>query len=776
MDDLQRRFRVAISADGRYSFSFNGQRIGRGPAKGDVRHQFYETYDLTEWLRPGKNVLAVRVIDYSAVECNPPLLGAPASVMVHKGGLVFEGWLEGTMTSCLVSDATWRVWTEKSLEFVPDETAPGGFVGYFEKWHVRDAELGWEGIDYDDQSWAQATVLYPAERLEDRRDSVAPYGLMPAIVRPCYEGREQNFSAIFLPGGANASEDVRAWGTGRERLRCKPGQSFRAILDAGRLETGFPSLTLHGGTGARITLTYAEALRLSADVPSPFSLRPEGDLASVATDTPTGNTVWSFDRRGAVSGFRDVILADGRSCTFEPTHWRTFRYLMVDIEGGSEPIELEAMAFRPWTYPLEIISDVETYRRVDRKIWDISARTLQLCSHETFEDCPYYEQLQYAGDSLITSRLALYLTGNGDLTRQALYHFAWSLTPEGITTSRYPCTIAQVIPSWSLHWISMLHDYVLLSGDRAIARELLRVAESILSWFRSHADHGGLPSLLPFWNCVDWTPGWKRGQPPGWDAGATCVISCQYVQALREVSRLYQWCGDDGRGESLQREAHRLAGEVERRFWAAELGCYRDAETISTSSILANAWAVCAGIVPEEKKARVAERLLQWSPANVSYFGMFWVFRALRELQADRWWLHLRPWEKLVDSGLTTWPEDTAFWRSMCHAWSAHPIVEYIEGMVGLRVEAPGWSEVSLCPNLGLLDQTSFHLCTPLGELRGTLHREKTGFRFKIIKPLGMRLRIGHAAKVAIFSPTEDSAHGFISSVSEQMAEEMKVA
>ncbi len=440
------------------------------------------------------------------------------------------------------------------------------------------------------------------------------------------------------------------------------------------------------------------------------------------------------------------------------------------------PSNWKRVAFRPWAYPLEIISDVETYRRVDRKIWDISARTLQLCSHETFEDCPYYEQLQYAGDSLITSRLALYLTGKGDLTRQALYHFAWSLTPEGITTSRYPCTIAQVIPSWSLHWISMLHDYVLLSGDRAIARELLRVAESILSWFRSHADHGGLPSLLPFWNCVDWTPGWKRGQPPGWDAGATCVISCQYVQALREVSRLYQWCGDDGRGESLQREAHRLAGEVERRFWAAELGCYRDAETISTSSILANAWAVCAGIVPEEKKARVAERLLQWSPANVSYFGMFWVFRALRELQADRWWLHLRPWEKLVDSGLTTWPEDTAFWRSMCHAWSAHPIVEYIEGMVGLRVEAPGWSEVSLCPNLGLLDQTSFHLCTPLGELRGTLHREKTGFRFKIIKPLGMRLRIGHAAKVAIFSPTEDSAHGFISSVSEQMAEEMKVA
>ena len=762
LEDAARRFEAAVSADGRYVLYLNGRRIGRGPAKGDIRHQFYEVYDLTEWLRPGKNVLALRVIDYSPVKCNPPLLGAPASVMVFRGGLTFEGWFDGIPAERLVSDTSWRVQAEKSLEFGPDETVFGGFVGYFDRWHVKDAELGWNELDYDDRTWAHATVLYPAELFEERRDSTSPYGLLPAMVHPCREGAEQYFPASFLPGGEEAPAQVQTWRRGHGPLRCEAGKNFRVVLDAERLETGFPTVAFRGGANARITLTYAEALRLPAATPSAYSLRPQGDLASVATNEPDVGSLWSFDRRGAVTGFRDVILADGRACRFEPTHWRTFRYVLIEITGGDEAIELEAPAFRAWTHPIECVGGVKTSRPVDRKIWDISVRTLQLCSHETFEDCPYYEQIQYTGDSLITSRLMLYLTGKSDLTRQLLYHFAWSLTPEGITSSRYPCTMPQVIPSWSLHWISILHDYVLLTGDREIAREFLPVVDCVLNWFRRHSDAEGLPSRLPFWNCVDWTPGWKRGQPPGWDVGATCVISSQFVHALREASRLCQWCGETDKASTLQKEARWTGDFVDHRFWNEGDGCYRDAEAGSASSVLANAWAVCAGIVPGEKRRRVLERIREWSPANVSYFGMFWVFRALRELHASQWWVHLEPWEKLVDLGLTTWPEDTAFWRSMCHAWSSHPINEYIEGALGLRVETPGWTEVSFHPNLGPLEELSFRLCPPQGECKGSFVRDDGGYRFTITKPRGMRLRIISAAEALLFERDKVAISGQI--------------
>src|SRR5207249_755208 len=88
------------------------------------------------------------------------------------------------------------------------------------------------------------------------------------------------------------------------------------------------------------------------------------------------------------------------------------------------------------------------------KIWQVARHTLRLSMHESFEDCPYYEQMQYAGDTMITSRLAMLMTGDGRLSRQALHHFDWSRVPEGLTQSRYPSRLLQIIPSWSLHWIT----------------------------------------------------------------------------------------------------------------------------------------------------------------------------------------------------------------------------------------------------------------------------------------------------------------------------------
>ena len=74
---------VHLSADSRYVFYCNGVCLGRGPAKGDVNHHFYDTFDLTPHLRAGRNVLAAIVLDMSRVAHRPALLGAPCSVMTR---------------------------------------------------------------------------------------------------------------------------------------------------------------------------------------------------------------------------------------------------------------------------------------------------------------------------------------------------------------------------------------------------------------------------------------------------------------------------------------------------------------------------------------------------------------------------------------------------------------------------------------------------------------------------------------------------------------------
>ena len=140
---------------------------------------------------------------------------------------------------------------------------------------------------------------------------------------------------------------------------------------------------------------------------------------------------------------------------------------------------------------------------------------MRLCSHETFEDCPHYEQMQYAGDTMITSHLGMLTTGDYRLSRQALWQFDWSRAPEGLTQSRYPSRLLQVIPSWSLHWITSIRDFGLCSGDLETVSELVPGMRAVLDWFRRHVDESGLPAKLAYWNITDWCPWWPRGVVPG---------------------------------------------------------------------------------------------------------------------------------------------------------------------------------------------------------------------------------------------------------------------
>jgi hypothetical protein len=79
-----------LSADSRYLFYCNGVFIGRGPAKGDINHHFYDVRPDAAPAR-GRNVLAVIVLDMSRVAHRPALLGPPCSVMTYTGGFVLEG-------------------------------------------------------------------------------------------------------------------------------------------------------------------------------------------------------------------------------------------------------------------------------------------------------------------------------------------------------------------------------------------------------------------------------------------------------------------------------------------------------------------------------------------------------------------------------------------------------------------------------------------------------------------------------------------------------------
>jgi len=120
--------------------------------------------------------------------------------------------------------------------------------------------------------------------------------------------------------------------------------------------------------------------------------------------------------------------------------------------------------------PVRTEVPIDTGSAVVPEILDVGWRTARLCAHESYMDCPYYEQLQYAGDTRIQALVSLYTAGDARLVKNAIAQLNDSRTAEGATMSRAPTRQQQYIPPFSLWWIGMVHDYYMYVDDAAFVR------------------------------------------------------------------------------------------------------------------------------------------------------------------------------------------------------------------------------------------------------------------------------------------------------------------
>ena len=138
---------------------------------------------------------------------------------------------------------------------------------------------------------------------------------------------------------------------------------------AEELTFGFPVLraTGHG----KVRLSYAESF---------------GD---------GGGKKHRLDRTLPFNGSVDTIEVDGET-VFEPFWYHTARIMRVQLEGD---VQLESLRFIEVGYPLTVPTDCDFGTEEDNALWKISVATLMRCMQESYEDCPFYEQLQYCMDT-----------------------------------------------------------------------------------------------------------------------------------------------------------------------------------------------------------------------------------------------------------------------------------------------------------------------------------------------------------------------------------------
>ena len=145
-------------------------------------------------------------------------------------------------------------------------------------------------------------------------------------------------------------------------------------------------------------------------------------------------------------------LPGGRLFHWIDYWWKSGRCLEISFDGDCR---VEQMKFFNTGYPYHCKLDLTSQAPRIKRLMDISYRTLQVCSHETYMDCPYYEQLMYIGDARIEALCTYMITQDRRLVKKSLRMLARSQRADGMILSRWPSKVEQEIPCFALIYILM---------------------------------------------------------------------------------------------------------------------------------------------------------------------------------------------------------------------------------------------------------------------------------------------------------------------------------
>lgn len=709
-----------VTADSRFILYVNGVEVTRGPARSIPERLSYSEIDLARYLKPGKNAVAALVRFYGVAM--PWWRPAGASLQLGYGSFAFEAPSIG-----VASDASWRGRRAPYSQEVP--TPPMLPVPPIEIFDGREDEPGWTAAEFDDRLWQPAVVLSAGTLASNRtRIPVEPYSSMEHDDIASLTEIEVTLDEKQRGGIApNDSDD--------------PLAAYKVLSDS-------------SSDNELITFAAPETLATSWIEAS----GPRGSIIDVyaGEDLRPDGTVELKPRHYAM---RYILRGEGveRSEGFEAVG---FRHLTVATRSGAKLHRVGATERR---YPR---SGDATFSCDDDRlnaIWQVGARTLDLCSTDAFLDCPGREQRAWLGDSYVHALLTYVTNTDWRLVRRHLRICAHSRRGDGLLAMVAVgdfSTSSTTIPDYSLHWVRALARYFEYSSDADLVRELAPEAVGVLAAFERYRAGDGLIRGMPGWIFIDWAMTQK--------SDVVGALDALYAAALDDFAMLCEHALQDFHSAArfhTQAERTREAFEL---LWDEGRGIYVDAADadgpLRGVSQQTNAIAIVSGCAPPHRWARILENILdearlvttptisddripyitqRMNPADYVKFDEesdilaaqpFFcailhdaIARAGRQDLIST--LCLKWWPQ-IERGNTTFEE---YWSgpvgeaSRCHAWSATPTYDLTTHVLGVRPVEPGYRKMAIRPRFGALTRLAGRIPTPHGMIDISLERDRGG-------------------------------------------------
>ncbi len=376
---------------------------------------------------------------------------------------------------------------------------------------------------------------------------------------------------------------------GTERVKPIKNTLVKNRIDCKILEESF--FAFRGGSTSAELMQRAE---LSPTLARRDGLYILGDLGKECAGFPYF-TVYCQERTTGYLGWGEHIC-DGRARTY--IEGRNFavkitlqkgenvfcdyltrlggRYLALYLQT-EQPVELRSFGLIEELYPLKK-EKKHFENELHEQIYETGRRTLELCMHEHYEDCPWREQALYGMDSRNQMLFGYGAFEEYDFARASLVLLAESVRADGLLEVSPPSKTMLTIPSFSVYWILAIYENATRDYDGKFVKQVLPAVEAVLNCCKRHTDADMVHTFQQdyFWNFHEWSQGldgngiYKDAErTPVPDGGLTALT----YRACHNAAWLARAVGEEEKATQFEDYAAQLAKSFD-LFYDAEKGLF----------------------------------------------------------------------------------------------------------------------------------------------------------------------------------------------------------
>lgn len=647
-----KKYVLDISVSGDYIVYLNGEKISYGQYRDYEHYKVKDTLDISKYVKAGENRLCI---------CAWHMGGVFFTNAIKKAGLYFSVSCDGEVVLTSSNNTLCRL----SKDYVSyREIAITPQLGY---------DYRYDATAYDD--W-----------LTEGKSGFGKAVFSDICVEQLYVRPNQKLLELPFLNGALIQQGLFYWTTGEKTSQkmMRAGLAYRTAKELISPQgEGYAVRTEEDCDGIYLTFDLGQeevgnlCFEIEAAAETELYIGYGEHLAAGRVSTELG--VRSFCVEYKAKAGKQTFSGDFRRFGL--------RYLTLYVCG--KELSITKFGITPLRYPLNKVKfDAGDFLR--NKIYETSVRTLELCMHEAYEDCPWREQSFYNMDSRNQMLCGYYAFEEYTMPRASLELVSKGVREDGLLSIVFPAGSDLPIPSFNLIVFTQFKEYLQYSKDEEFVKGKESFLDGLMKTFADKlSDCGLLPTFpSPCWNFYEWMPTLDGYAPT---KGFEAPLSAFFSFALAEYADLLTMLGKAEKAMSLREMQAKVNAGIRETFFVEKDGLFKTfSETEAKYSALVNALCVLCGATEGLDTTRIEEILKGQNAEDICECTLSMsIFRydALLKIDESNAEYVLKDLDEssyaMLSKGATTFWEtakghkDFSDAGSLCHGWSALPVYYY---------------------------------------------------------------------------------------------------